>query len=61
MEPLETPPVLVCLERHCHLVAKRGVPQRCHRGGMAAVNPTLLERPQGRDDEVVGPRGGVTT
>lgn len=50
--------VVVAPEGHGHLVAQGSVDQGRDRGGVAAVDPALLEGPHGRDDEVVPPVGG---
>ena len=41
VEALVQAPVLVAPECDGHLVADRGVPQRCHPRGVAAVDPAL--------------------
>ena len=58
MESLVLAPVLIAFESNGQLVTDGDVGQGREGRGMSTVQPTLLERPERRDDEVVFPVRG---
>ncbi len=56
MKALEVSVVVVAAEGDGHLAADGRVPDGGKGGGKTAIDPTLLEVPEGRNDQMVFPR-----
>ena len=57
VEALEVFVVVVAAEGDGHLAADGGVPDGGDGGGESAVDPTLLEVPKRRNNQMISPRG----